>query len=241
MARCKQTAQRKPKTASGQRIEVDAGEVTFPDGVQRTGKVTLVRFDVPDSPTEVRISSPQEDIGVNEYPSSSRPYRDHISSSSSSSEDTEVLGPTHALAKYVASWKASAKAPLDYSDNQSSEHDDGHPEVSSQHAEASPKDNRAEDPQPVEPSNPVPHFDLAEMNAPDPGFTRAGGGERSLQEALSGMRHVEESDEEGRDREDNKERGNHEDGEFRASQEDEDHEDHAQADNHVEREDTESP
>ncbi|KAL3697529.1 hypothetical protein R1sor_011605 [Riccia sorocarpa] len=143
MARCKQTAQRKPKTASGQRIEVDAGEVTFPDGVQRTGKVTLVRFDVPDSPTE-------------------------------------VLGPTHALAKYVASWKAYAKVPLDYSDNQSSEHDDGHPEVSSQHAEASPKDNRAEDPQPVEPSNPVPHFDLAEMNAPDPGFTRAGGGERSL-------------------------------------------------------------
>ncbi|KAL3678708.1 hypothetical protein R1sor_021664 [Riccia sorocarpa] len=92
----------------------------------------------------------------------------------------QVLGPTHALAKYVASWKASAKAPLDYSDNQSFEHDDGHPEVSSQHAEASPKDNRAEDPQPIEPSNPVPHFDLAEMNAPDPGFTRAGGGERSF-------------------------------------------------------------
>ncbi|KAL3685405.1 hypothetical protein R1sor_003427 [Riccia sorocarpa] len=97
-----------------------------------------------------------------------------------------VLGPTHALAKYMASWKTSVKDPLDYSDNQSSEYDDGHPEVSSQHAEASLKDNRAEDPQPVEPSNPVPHFDLAEMNASDPGFTRAGGGERSLQEALSG-------------------------------------------------------
>ncbi|KAL3691702.1 hypothetical protein R1sor_005353 [Riccia sorocarpa] len=90
MARCKQTALRKPKAASGQRVEVDASEVTFPDGVQRTGKVTLVRFDVPDSPAELRISSPQEDIGVNEHPSSSRPYRDHISSSSSSSEDTEM-------------------------------------------------------------------------------------------------------------------------------------------------------
>ncbi|KAL3691703.1 hypothetical protein R1sor_005354 [Riccia sorocarpa] len=136
-----------------------------------------------------------------------------------------VVGPTHALAKYVASWKASANAPLDYSDNQSSEHDDGQPEVSTQHGEASPKDNRAliEDPQSVEPSNPVSHFDLAEMNAPVPGFTRAGGGERSLQEALSGMRHEEESDEEGRDREDHEEQEKHEDGEFRASQEDEDH------------------
>ncbi|KAL3697255.1 hypothetical protein R1sor_011331 [Riccia sorocarpa] len=153
-------------------------------------------------------------------------------------ERSVVVGPNHTLAKYVESWKVSAKAPLDYSDNQSSEHDDGQPEVS-QHAEASPNDNRAEDPQPVEPSNPVPHFDLAEMNAPAPGFTRAGGGERSLQEALSGMQHLEESDEEGRDREDHEEQEKHEDGEFRASQQSEDHEEQNQVDNHEEQEDTE--